>query len=348
MSCDLTDLPCIVRQAEELAELAARINAEHGAGESATRKGLEHFRAAGDGLLKAREQCGPRKFKPWLEKHVKFGRTTAYSYMRLAENWSICSAAEHMRDALRLLTDDTPDEDDDEEGAPQAPPGEKPFDVPEESERLRKWLESSRDRWPEQVRDEFAGFVRRQVSAFESGLDVDRELAGPGPHVAHATGEEEWYTPAEHLDAARLALGAIDLDPASCDLAQQAVRAVAYFTKADDGLTKPWAGRVWLNPPYRNVRPFADKLATHYRAGEVTAAIALVNNCTDTLWFKPLAETAAALCFPVGRVKFTDAHGNTDRGSPLQGQVFVYLGDDADGFRAAFEGFGTVWVPFRN
>jgi hypothetical protein len=47
-----------VRQADDLAELAGRINAEHEAGERATRKGLEHFRAAGEALLKAKKQCG--------------------------------------------------------------------------------------------------------------------------------------------------------------------------------------------------------------------------------------------------------------------------------------------------
>src|SRR5262245_6450621 len=94
-----------VRPAEDFDELAAAINGEHALGERATREGLEHFYRAGQALLKVKAACGSRKFKPWLEAHVKFGRTTAYSYMRLAENWSICSAAEHMREALALLAE---------------------------------------------------------------------------------------------------------------------------------------------------------------------------------------------------------------------------------------------------
>ncbi|MDP8929537.1 MAG: phage N-6-adenine-methyltransferase [Actinomycetota bacterium] len=63
------------------------------------------------------------------------------------------------------------------------------------------------------------------------------------------TGNVEWYTPRPYLDAAVAVMGAIDLDPASCDLAQRNVRAVRYFTTEDDGLRQDWWGRVWLNPP---------------------------------------------------------------------------------------------------
>lgn len=60
----------------------------------------------------------------------------------------------------------------------------------------------------------------------------------------------EWYTPGYILDAAREALGGdFDLDPASCEIANRVVRARHIFTVADNGLTKPWGGRVWCNPP---------------------------------------------------------------------------------------------------
>jgi hypothetical protein len=57
----------------------------------------------------------------------------------------------------------------------------------------------------------------------------------------------EWHTEAPIVAAARQVLGGIDLDPASCAEAQETVRAARFFTKEQDGLTRPWAGRVFMN-----------------------------------------------------------------------------------------------------
>src|SRR5262249_56141272 len=66
----------------------------------------------------------------------------------------------------------------------------------------------------------------------------------------HNTGYYEWYTPARYIELAREVLGEIDLDPASSAKAQEIVKAQRYFTLEQDGLIRPWHGRVWLNPPY--------------------------------------------------------------------------------------------------
>jgi hypothetical protein len=51
------------------------------------------------------------------------------------------------------------------------------------------------------------------------------------------------------IDAAHAVMGAIDLDPASNAKFNKTVRAAKFLTEADDGLTKRWHGRVFLNPP---------------------------------------------------------------------------------------------------
>jgi phage N-6-adenine-methyltransferase len=137
------------------------------------------------------------------------------------------------------------------------------------------------------------------------------------------TGEFERYTPAQYLEAARLVLGAIDLDPATSEEAQRVVRAEAYFTEADDGLQRDWDGRVWLNPPYhRELAPkFIDKLIAEIAAGRVSAAIMLTNNCTDTEWFLRAARKADAICFTNGRINFTRPNGG-EPVLPTQGQAF--------------------------
>src|SRR5262249_50646896 len=68
--------------------------------------------------------------------------------------------------------------------------------------------------------------------------------AGTSPvRGTQGTGENEWFTPTEYIEAARKVLGEIDLDPATHELAQQTIRAARFFTKADNGLEHEWHGR---------------------------------------------------------------------------------------------------------
>lgn len=165
----------------------------------------------------------------------------------------------------------------------------------------------------------------------------------PAPHVAHNSGNNEWYTPPDYIEAARLVLGVIDLDPASSDVANLTVQAAEYFTIDDNGLVKPWHGCVWLNPPYAGelIGSFVERLITAYVANEVTAAILLVNNATETGWFQLAATQAAAICFPKGRIRYLDSTGR-QANTPLQGQAFLYFGSDADVFQSVFKRFGLV------
>ena len=155
----------------------------------------------------------------------------------------------------------------------------------------------------------------------------------------------EWYTPDNYLKAARHVLGEIDLDPASCELANKHVKAGKIYTSDDDGLKHKWAGKVWLNPPYGDVGPkFAAKLIHEFEAKRVTEAILLVNShVTDSKWFKPLFNYL--LCFTDHRSKFWNQDGVG--GAPTHGSVFVYFGGSPKKFADEFRHFGSIVQPYK-
>lgn len=160
------------------------------------------------------------------------------------------------------------------------------------------------------------------------------------PHVSFNSGENEWYTPPEYIEAARRVMGSIDLDPASSDIANRTVKATTFYTKEGSGLDKPWSGNVFLNPPYSSdlIKQFSSKFAGEVLAGNIKTGIILVNNATETVWFRELIDCASAVVFSTGRVKFLDPQGNP--GAPLQGQAIIYCGEKPRAFLVDFNNFG--------
>lgn len=158
--------------------------------------------------------------------------------------------------------------------------------------------------------------------------------------------DNEWYTPAKYVDAARRVMGEIDLDPASSARANQTVQAASFYDSEDDSLNREWFGRVWLNPPYGGLaEAFVRRLVDEYQAGRVAAAVALVNShCTDAGWFQPLF--GYPLCFTDHRINFEPGNGQKDTGS-THGSVFAYFGDDVAAFIQEFQAFGPIVARLR-
>ena len=158
------------------------------------------------------------------------------------------------------------------------------------------------------------------------------------PHIAYNSGNNEWYTPADIIEAARRMMGGIDLDPASSDIANNVVKAGKYYTAETNGLDKEWFGNVWLNPPYAAelIEAFTNKATAE--APNIKQMIILVNNATETRWFRSLVGISSAICFPSSRVKFYLPNGKV--GAPLQGQALLYVGADPSKFLAEFAAFG--------
>lgn len=169
--------------------------------------------------------------------------------------------------------------------------------------------------------------------------------------LIHQSKSNEWYTPSEYIEAARRVMGSIDLDPASCDYANDIVQASEYFTKEADGFTQSWYGNVWLNPPYgrgkgndSNQSMWSNKLIEQYEGAYINQAILLVNAVPGNLWFWPLWNYP--ICFPKQRIKFYDDKGSVPQ--PTHGNAIVYFGYDIKKFAREFEQFGAVVLRIKN
>jgi ParB family chromosome partitioning protein len=201
--------------------------------------------------------------------------------------------------------------------------------------------------------EDLIGFAHQTISKWEQRLEDEAvyktRLFGASYKEAMASLDDselvqqslsnEHYTPAKYIEAARTVLGEIDLDPASCALANKTVKAAEFFAEEHNGLEREWRGRVWLNPPYgRLVGDFISKLMAEMGAGRVSAAVVLVNaHCTDTAWFQPLWD--GWLCFTDHRINFT---GDDERSGSTHGSVFSYFGSRKTLFKKSFLRFGSV------
>jgi len=184
-----------------------------------------------------------------------------------------------------------------------------------------------------------ASFLKTDEEIKEEIAVKTEEIVKKHVHVAQNSGENEWYTPSRFIDSARLVMDSIVLDPASSAIANQTVKATEFYTKEDDGLSKPWYGNVWMKPPYAQplMNQFAAKLISELE--NINQAIVLVNNATETRWFQSLLEKCTAVCFPSSRVKFLDPTGK--EGAPLQGQAIIYFGNNPDLFINEFSQYGA-------
>lgn len=213
---------------------------------------------------------------------------------------------------------------------------ERGYQVPD-AERDTQITQQQVSRWNKSLESPDQYRERLRLAAYrKAGLEPEEN------HRAEGTGENEWFTPAVYIEAAREVMGGIDLDPATHPMAQRTVQATEFYTKADDGLRLSWHSRVWLNPPYAQpfIAQFVRKLIAEYASGNVTQAIMLTHNYTDTAWFHEAEALAALLCFTRGRIKFVDINGGLC--APTQGQCFFYYGDRIDEFRRVFSAHGFV------
>lgn len=162
---------------------------------------------------------------------------------------------------------------------------------------------------------------------------------GVGGHHSHRAGSTTWLTPPHIIEA----LGTFDLDPCGYPTWKTAHRLICL---PEDGLTAPWAGRVWLNPPYgRAVWTWLSRLAEHGNG------VALIFARTETTSFvREVWGKADAVMFLHGRLHFHREDGiRAEANSGAPSCLVAYGQENVLALRRASRGGldGTTVVPER-
>jgi len=170
-------------------------------------------------------------------------------------------------------------------------------------------------------------------------------------YINSSSGNVEFFTPAPIIEAARLTLGRIDLDPASSVLANEHVGATHFFTESDDGLRQCWGSMadpltVWMNMPFRRKTnaQWINKFISEFECGNVSSALCITFASTSEKWFRPLLAHPQAYLSP--RTNYLLPDGSTMRGV-TKGSVVTLLTDSMKvlaRFRTHFSPLGVVKV----
>lgn len=126
-----------------------------------------------------------------------------------------------------------------------------------------------------------------------------------------------WETPQDLFDKLNAEFH-FDLDV--CALPENA-KCEKYYTPEDDGLSQPWNGVCWCNPPYgKAIGKWIQKAYETFAGGGTV--VMLLPARTDTKWFHEYIYNKAEIRFIKGRLKF----GNSKNAAPFPSMIVVFDG----------------------
>lgn len=142
-----------------------------------------------------------------------------------------------------------------------------------------------------------------------------------GGHQSPRAGTDVWLTPPHVIDALGGA-SMFDLDPCAAPPPRPWDTAKAHFDQHDNGLMRPWSGRIWLNPPYGETGKWLTRLADH---GD---GVALIFARTETeMFFECVWGRASAILFLFGRLNFCRPNGTRAKANSGAPSVLVAYGE---------------------
>jgi site-specific DNA-methyltransferase (adenine-specific) len=127
---------------------------------------------------------------------------------------------------------------------------------------------------------------------------------------------ELWATPQDFFDKLN---EEFDFTLDVCALPENA-KCKDFYTPELDGLTQPWTGRVWCNPPYgRQIGEWVRR-AFFASVSGAEVVVMLLPARTDTRWFHEYIYGKAEIRFIKGRLKF----GGATNAAPFPSMVVIF------------------------
>lgn len=165
----------------------------------------------------------------------------------------------------------------------------------------------------------------------------------------HGEGSSDDYaTPPSLWRPLARAVGGFDLDPASG--AESTPIAENRFTVEDDGLSQPWHGDVWLNPPFGDKSSvgggkrgaWLTKARSETNRSAVRTVTILLPVDTSTQWFHEHVVEAPVICLMEGRIEF-EGHSAGETGNTSFATCLSVFGNPPEELITALEQFGAVF-----
>lgn len=187
--------------------------------------------------------------------------------------------------------------------------------------------------------------LERVLSVLGAGVTLMSRGTTPAFYVAagNSSLHHGWETPEWLLNILYGVFGTFDLDPCSPTHNRQTalVQAQVHYTMADNGLSLPWHGKVFVNPPYgRTLRLWTAKAKTEVTSGQARLVVGLVPARTDTRWWHEDIAGNATVFFLRGRLSF----GGLEQAAPFPSALAIWGGSAAE-LTALGAALPDAWQP---
>jgi phage N-6-adenine-methyltransferase len=151
-------------------------------------------------------------------------------------------------------------------------------------------------------------------------VGYNARASSTGSPGAYRNGITEWPTPQWLVDQLAKEFGPFDLDPASTT---ENAKAPAYYTPANDGLSLPWHGRVFCNPPYGkyDTPAWLAKARREVDCGNAVRVVCLVPARVGTHWWRECELAPTVFTRVIGRIRWHPARRGE---APFDSAVIVF------------------------